>query len=349
MNSLKFLYSLATAVILFSGCSFVDTLMKKMDYKNKKENTVQQVKKPSYDDDIKFYNEYTVSVNKLREAGEAVYKDFLRDIPEPGNVSKNSLIISVAFTLSTESLERTLKEYKRSFFDSGNLSRLKASETMKTEIGDSFRNLLNAMDEYYIVSQKVSEYYSRSEFKSDLSKVKIFNEQIKTAYENYSREVKSMTATLKKYKPKREARDPSAITDPDERASELMINSYGEILDAAEDFYDSFSELRYKGNKEAANGKFEEFLRVLDSNKRVIMSGEFTDKTKFMKYNFEDYFSKTANKFTETGKIFFNDFTEYKSENIFNNKYNDVIQNYNYMVQSYNTSINSINSVRQYR
>ncbi|MBK6537241.1 MAG: hypothetical protein IPG09_05500 [Ignavibacteria bacterium] len=68
-----------------------------------------------------------------------------------------------------------------------------------------------------------------------------------------------------------------------------------------------------------------------------------------MKYNFEDYFSKTSDKFTIAGNKFFSDYRNFKSEEVFKNKYNEVIVNYNYMVQSYNTSISSINSVMKIR
>ncbi len=349
MNNLKFTFSLILTIVIFTGCSFVNTLKNKLDYKNKKENTFKEIKEPSYDDDINFYNKYINAVNKLRESGESVYKDYVRDIPSPAVISKNSLIIPVALSLSVSSLERTLKEYKRSFFDSGELSKLNASPSMKNEVETEMKNLLNAMDGYYAVSEKVSGYYSKSDYKSDLTKARPYDEEMKSSYARYTEAVSRLSSVLKKYRPKKEKRDIGSITDPDERSSELMLNSYGDILDAAEDFYDSFALLKFRGNPDEAMKYFEKYEKIFYQNKQVVLSAEFTEKTKFMKYNFEDYFSKTSEKFTDAGKKFFTDYSGFKSEEVFNNKYNEVVQNYNYMVQSYNTSINSINSVMKFR
>lgn len=349
MNNFKFFLSLILTILIFTGCSYVNKLKEKLDYKNKKDVTVQESKVPSYDDDIIFYNKYTDAVNKLREAGEGVYKDYLRDIPESASIRKNTLIIPVGFSLSVSGLERTLKEYKRSLFDAGELSKLKASETMKNEIELDMKNLLNIMDEYYLIAKKVSDYYSDSGFKNDLSKIKPYDEEIKSAYAKYTEAVSKFSSALKKYKPKREKRDPESFSNPDERSSELMLGSYGDILDAAEKFYESFSKLKFNGNADEALKYFREYERIFEQKKQNILSGEFTEKTKFMKYNFEDYFSNTSGKFTASGNKFFSDYNGFKSEEVFKNKYNEVIVNYNYMVQSYNTSISSINSVMKVR
>jgi len=349
MNNFKFLLSLILAIIIFTGCSYFNKLKEKLDYKNKKEITVQESKEPSYDDDIIFYNKYTDAINKLRESGEGVYKDYLRDIPVTSGINKNTLIIPVGLSLSVAGFERTLKEYKRSLFDSGELSKLKASETMKNEVEPELKNLLNTMDEYYLIAKKVADYYSVYEFKNDLSRIKPYDEEIKSAYVKYTEAVSRLSSALKKYKPKREKRDPDSFSNPDERSSELMIGSYGDILDAAEEFYESFSKLKFKGNDNEALKYFREYERIFEQKKQNVLSAEFTEKTKFMKYNFEDYFSKTSDKFTASGNKFFSDYRNFKSEEVFKNKYNEVIVNYNYMVQSYNTSISSINSVMKIR
>ena len=59
---------------------------------------------------------------------------------------------------------------------------------------------------------------------------------MKKFYEKYKISLSNVYSALKSIKPKREKRDPSTISDPDESSSVLMLNSYSDILDAAEDF-----------------------------------------------------------------------------------------------------------------
>ena len=322
--------------------------MKKMDYKNKTENTVQQGKEPSYDDDIKFFNKYTEALNKLRTSGEAIYNDYMRDIPPPESINKNSLIISVAMTLSVAEFERNLKEYKRSLLDGGEFSKLIASVEMKNEIENIFKIFMKESDEYLSTAENVSTFYSKSEYKTDLSNVKNYDSGLKNSYEKYKISLSNVYSALKKYKPKREKRDPSTISDPDESSSVLMLNSYSDILDAAEDFYDSFKEYTYKGSTNDISKKLEIYKLIFSENKKKISDAGFTEKTKFMKYNFEDYFSKTSENFTEAAEKLLSDAAGIKSESVFVSRYNEVVQKYNYLIQSYNTSISSINSVRSF-
>ncbi len=347
-SKLKFSIVLAIALIIFTGCSVVDKIKEKLNSRKETEQVKEEIKEFASADDLQFYNKYIDVMNKIQEAADNVQKNYLSNIPEPSSLSKNSLIIPVTFSLAVQSLERVMKEYKRSFLDGGDLSKLSASDEMQNEIESDFRALLSSIEKYYVIAEKVSRYYTASEFKNDLSKALPYDEELKNAYDVYKTDFKKFSGDLKKYKPKRKVKDPSSISNPDERSAQVMLNAYGNILDAAEYFYENFDGLEQKSDLTAANSAFGKFISDYDKNKNDILSAEFTDKTKFMKYGFEDYFSKMADKFVGAGNKFFKKAPAAKDAREFRNLYNDVINNYNYMITAYNTSVQNINTIRMF-
>jgi len=340
----KFILILFVSLFILTGCSFVNKIKEKLNNRSeKKTDSWEEAKEMSTGDDMGFYNKYIVVMNKLQDNGEKVYKDYLSDIPDPESITKNSLIIPVSFQISVGSLERVVKEYRRSYYDGGELSKLNASTEMKQEIESSFKTLLSTMEEYYAVSLKVSDYYFKMDYKADLSNVKPYDEEMKNIYDKYKPEMNKLSADLKKFKPKRVFRDPESISNPDERSSTVMLNAYENILDAAEEFYESYNGLEYKGDLAEAQKTFEDFKIKFNENKRNALNSEFTERTKYMKYSFEDYFVKTAEDFMDAGNRFFENAPSTNTENVYRTLYNDVIDDYNGMIVSYNSSINSIN------
>lgn len=341
------LYKVGAILILtyfvFTGCSMFDKLKEKLSTK-KDIPEIKEVTKESTSgkEDLRFYNKYIDAMNKIQEAGEGINKNYASSIPEPASISKNSLIIPVTFSLAVQTMERTLKEYKRSFLDGGELSKLSASKEMQTEIEADFRNLLSSMESYYNTAEKVSKYYSAGEFKNDLSKAKPYDEEMKGAYEKYKSDFRKFSGDLKKYKPKREVIDPTTISNPDQRSARVMLNAYGNILDAAETFYESFESLDYKSDMTQAKESFGRFKADYDKNKNDVLNSEFTEKTKFMKYSFEDYFANMADKFIESGNRFFEKGPGSKNGGEYRKLYNDLIDKYNSMITAYNTSIQNI-------
>ncbi|HCN38057.1 MAG TPA: hypothetical protein DIS94_10150, partial [Bacteroidetes bacterium] len=73
------------------------------------------------------------------------------------------------------------------------------------------------------------------------------------------------------------------------------------------------------------------------------MDTDFTEKTKFMKYSFEDYYEKMLSKFIENAEKFFK---VAESNNVkdweYNNAYTSVTSYYNYFIQAYNTNVEII-------
>lgn len=353
MNKFKFISALLITLLLASSCSMVDKLKEKLGSKKDTETTKEDTKKEDTKEvtataDIAFYNKYIEVSNKIQEAGEKVYKDYIGSIPEPKSISKSTFIVAVSFSFAADNLERTYKEYNRSLYDGGELSKLTASAEMKDEIEGNLKSLLKAMEEYYSTSKKVADYYSKSEFKEDLSKAVSYDEDMKNVYKKYKEAFDKFSASVKKYKPKRETRDPNSISNPDEKAVAILMNSYENTLDRAEEFYDAFNGLEYKSDLGTAKNKLAEFEKGYKEDKNSVLSAEFTDKTKYMKYSYEDYFNKMTNMFIDAANKFFDKAPDAKNVNEYNRLYDDVVNNYNYMITAYNTNINIVNTFRVY-
>ncbi len=353
MQKYRFISALVVMFFIITSCSMVDKLKEKLGSKDKGSDTKEETKNEETKEvtstaDLEFYNKYIVVSNKVQEAGEKVYKDYISDIPAPKSITRSSFIMAVSFKLSADNLERVYKEYNRSLFDGGELSKLNASSDMKSEIEGNFKDVLKSMDEFYNTSIKVAEYYTKSKYKEDLSMTESYDEEMKTAYEKYKSSFDKFSNSVKKYKPQRKVRDIESISNPDEKAVAILMNSYENTLDKAEEFYDAFNGLEYKGDYSKAKDKFREFEASFKEDKSSVLNAEFSEKTKYMKYSYEDYFVKMTNMFLDAGTKFFDHAPSAKDMNDFNRSYDDVVNNYNYMITAYNTNINIVNSFRVY-
>jgi hypothetical protein len=352
MLRVKFVTVLALTLFLAVSCSMVDKLKEKINSSKEKEttteNTKEQTKEVTSGDDIAFYNKYIEVSNKIQEAGDKVQKDYLQDVPDPKSITKSSFIMAVSLSFSVGNLERTFKEMNRSYYDGGELSKLKADGDMKDEIEGNLKSLLKEMENYHTVAAKVADYYTKSEYKKDLSNAEPYDVQMKSAYDKYKTEFDKFSSSIKKYKPKREVRDPNSISDPNERSVAVLMNSYENTLDRAEEFYNIFNGLEYKGDFTKAKEKFREFETGFKDDKNSVQSAEFTEKTKYMKYSYEDYFVKMTSMFLDAGNKFFDEAPNAKSVAEFNTAYDNVVNNYNYMITAYNTNINIVNTFKVY-
>jgi hypothetical protein len=352
MNKFKSISILSLAILFFFSCSTLDKLKEKFNSKKDKETTTEETKEETKEvtsgADLQFYNKYIEVSNKIQDAGEKVYKDYISDIPEPKSISKSSFILAVSLKFSVDNLERTMKEYKRSYFDEGELSKLNASADMKNEIEGGLKDVLKAMEELHTTGIKVAEYYSKSEYKKDLSKAVPYDEEMKAAYEKYKTAFDKFSGSIKKYKPKREKRDPDSYSNPDEKAVAILMNSYESTLDKAEEFYEAFDGTEYKGDVLKSQQSFENFRTSFKEDKNTVLSAEFSEKTKYMKYSYEDYFCKMTDGFIEAGKKFYDEAPSAKDQREFNRLYDDVVNNYNYMITAYNSNINIVNTFKVY-
>jgi hypothetical protein len=353
MKSVKFISYLVLLVFLITSCSTVDKLKEKLSSdkeknETKEETTKEETKEVTTTADIEFYNKYIEVTNKIQDAGEKVYKDYISDIPDPKTITKSSFIITVSFGIAIDNLERVVKEYNRSFFDGGQLSKLNASSEMKSEIEGELKNVLKVMEDYHSTAKKVASYYKNGDFKNDLFNAAPYDDEMKASYNNFKTAFDKFSDAVKKYKPQRIVRDPNTISNPDERAVAILMNSYENTLDKAEEFYMEFNGIEFKGDLSKAKDKFKEFENSFKEDKNTVLSAEFSEKTKYMKYSYEDYFVKMTNMFLDAGGKFFDQAPDAKNLNEFNRKYDDVVNNYNYMITAYNTNINVVNSFRVY-
>ncbi|HEY3250497.1 MAG TPA: DUF3829 domain-containing protein [Ignavibacteria bacterium] len=352
MKKLISVLAVIVAVFLIISCSSFNKLKEKFSSKKDKEKTEETVKEETKEvtstDDIAFYNKYIEVSNKIQEAGEKVYKDYINDVPDPKSISKNSFILAVGFSFSVDNLQRVTKEYNRSYYDEGELSKLKAAGEMKSAVETELKNLLKVLEDYHATARKVADYYSKGEFKKDLSKAVPYDEEMKSVYDKYKTAFNKFSDVIKNYKPKKERRDPNSISNPDEKAVAILLNAYENTLDKAEEFYDAFNGLEYKEDLSRAKTRLDEFRDNLKEDKNSVMNAGFTEKTKYMKYSYEDYFLKMADGFIEAGKKFFDEAPAAKNQNEFNTLYDAVVNNYNYMISAYNTNINVANTFRNW-
>ena len=353
MTQIKSISMPVLIFFLITSCSTIDKLKEKIssdkESGDKKEDTKREdTKEVTSTDDLAFYNKYIDVSNKIQEAAEKVQKDYYSDIPEPKSISKSSFIMAVSFGLSVDNLERVTKEYKRSYFDGGELSKLNAADEMKSDIEGKLKTLIPAMEDYHLVAAKVADYYKKGDFKKDPTSAGPYDAEIKSAYEKYKSAFENFSSSIKKYKPKRNVRDLNSISNPDERSVALLMNAYENTLDKAEEFYEAFNGVEYKGDLSKAKGKFNEFEMSFKEDKKTALNGEFSEKTKYMKYSYEDYFVKMTNMFLDAGKKFFDEAPNAKDINSFNRVYDDVVNNYNYMITAYNSNINIVNTFRVY-
>ncbi|HRJ99531.1 MAG TPA: DUF3829 domain-containing protein [Ignavibacteria bacterium] len=352
MVKFKFAGILILSIFILTGCSMFTKLKEKLsaakEETTEKESVKESVKNESSKENMNFYNKYMEVMNKIQDSGEGVYKSYMSEIPKPGSVTKNSLIIPISFQMASQTLGNTAKQYERSLLDGGELSKLNASDDMKNDLENDLKNLLPAMKEFSEVSGKVSEYYVNREYKDDMSKVIPYEEEMKKSYEKYKAAFNKLSEDLKKYKPKRVIHDPESASSPDEKSSLIMLNAYGDILETAEIFFDSFVNLTFFSDMSEAKVKFSEFEKAFEKSRASVLSAEFSEQYKFMKYNFEDYFAPTAEKFISEGNKFFGSGGGIKSDKEFLKGYNEMINSYNSMIKSYNTNIGTINRVRSW-
>src|SRR5437868_4016615 len=170
MYKIKFISILLFSILLTGSCSIVNKLKEKLSSKkddDKKEQTVddkdtkkEQTIERTSEADMAFYNKYIEVANKVTEVGDGMHKEYMNGVPDPRTLRKNSMVLALGFDFKVSDMERMLKDYKRSLFDGGELSKLiPDNRDMKKEIESAFKDLLDVMDNYYNTAKKVSDYY----------------------------------------------------------------------------------------------------------------------------------------------------------------------------------------------
>ena len=129
----------------------------------------------------------------------------------------------------------------------------------------------------------------------------------------------------------------------------VLQNTIEATIDEAEPLYNIFSGIEANSDITEFKSSTETFKKNFDTGKNKVLAASFTEKSIYLKHNFEDYFMKMTNDFT-TGC---EDFVK-KSENgklkgnNFGYEYDNVKNRYNNMIQAYNSTIRMTNSFRVY-
>lgn len=346
-NKYKFVYAILICGAVLS-CSMIKDKFNKVT-ETAKEELKETTKEGSSAADLDFYNKYIDASNKITEAVDNVRKAYLSEIPDPKQVTKSSWIFMITTDVNVTMSEGTLKSYKRSYFDGGELSKLDADNAdMKTEVEGNFKKMLTAVEDYLATARKVADYYKSKDYQKDLSKVAPYDNEMTEKYEAYNTAESNLSASLKKYKPVREKKNPDDYSNPDEKAVVILLNTYEDILTKAEVFYEEFDKIESKSSDfSKSQAALEEMKAAFETNKKDVESAKFSDATKYMKYSFEDYFSKTMTDFTKEADKFYAD-AKGMNETEFSQQYDDVVRSYNLLINAYNTQITMLNSFKSY-
>jgi hypothetical protein len=356
MKKIKPLALLLVTVMFFTSCSLFNDLKEKFggSKEENKEIKEQTVPEDTYgrptQNDLQFYNKYIEVLNKVSESVERFRKSYVSDVPDPKTVKKESMIFVIASDVYLGQIEQLLKSYQRSLFDNGELAKLKPdNDSMKREIESSFKNLLGALDSYQNLAREVINYYKNKGYQKDAALADGYDTRLSDEYDKYKEAFDNFNSTVKKFKPQRTRRDPDKISDPGERSVTILMNAYENTVDAADSFYNKFQSIENDSSTAELSTLLDNFEARFKDETQKVESTDFTDRTKFMKYNFEDYFTKTVNDFvTETRKFLDRVNTKKLDAKNFNTGYDNVMNYYNYMINSYNSSIGTLNTYSSY-
>lgn len=355
MIKLKITIILIGLFVLVTSCSYINKLKEELSKKDtdKKETTTEGQKEKTVsgnENDLKFYNTYIDVINKISAAADDLNKDYLNEIPNPKSLRKSSFILAVSSSNQLGTIESLIKQYKRSYYDNGELAKLESdNREMKKDIENDFQSTLNSLEDYHRIAVKVIGYYQNKEYQNDLSRAVGYDEEMKGAYSKYKDAFTKFNGTVKRYKPKRVQRNPDDYSNPDEKAVAILLNTYENALDKAEAFYSKFENFKKGDNADEILETVNDYEKAFETDKNKVLSISFSDRTKYMKYSFEDYFSKTVTDFLRESKKFLDNIKSSKmDERKFNDGYNVVIRYYNYMIDSYNSSIITLNSYKVY-
>ena len=155
---------------------------------------------------------------------------------------------------------------------------------------------------------------------------------------------------LIKYKPEIVIRDPDDYTDPDEKVIVIIQNALERTSDKAESFHEMFREINKDSDVAPVIKELSEFEKTFKVEQEKVISAEYSEVTKYMKYSFEDYFSKTVKDFINHTEKFLDSMKGGKLTDLeFKTGYDIVILYYNLMVTAYNSTLITINSFLTYK
>ena len=329
------------------SCSFLEKMFSEL----KEESPDEKTNDTTSLQDIIFYNKCLEISRNISSAVDNIHNWYLHIVPDPKNVDKYSFIMMIVPEVQLGFLETTLKNYKRSFYDDGELSKLEADNSyMEHDLEESFDRLIPAVEDYMKKGRKVVNFYKNNEYKNDLSKTVQYDKELKQKYGEYEFLLDVYTEMLIKYKPEIVIRDPDDYTDPDEKVIVIIQNALEKTSDKAESFHEMFREINKDSDVAPVIEEVSEFEKTFKVEQEKVMSAEYSEVTKYMKYSFEDYYSKTVKDFITQADKFLDSIKGGKLTDLeFKTGYDIVILYYNLMVTAYNSTLITINSFQTYK
>jgi hypothetical protein len=345
-KSFKNFLVIAISLTVLLGCSLINKVKEELAEKTESVELTEEVEKTeSSAMNLEYYNAYIGVLNKLSQSAENVQKSYLQNIPDPKTIKKGTFIIAIMADTYLGFLERDYKEQYRSLNDGGELSKLTASEEMQSTIEADFKELLKSIDDYMKTADKVISYYKDGDYKDDLSKAVPYDDEMKDAYKKYEDAYTKMMDDLDKFKPEREIKDPDDYSNPDEKSIVILENAYYSILDEADKYIEQFKKSPEKPDIPELRKRHDELEKVFGEQTAKVESAPFTDKSKYLKYNYEDYFSKMMTGLLDSSDEYMKKMEKGNLKDYeYNNTYDAVVRNYNNVINAYNSSINTLNS-----
>lgn len=347
MKDIKFIISVFLLTSVLLSCSFLEKKFSEFteespDKKSPETTSLQ---------DIIFYNKYLEISRNISSAVDNIQKGYLSIVPDPKKVNRSSFIMMIGPEIQLGFLETTLKNYKRSFYDDGELSKLEADNSrMENDLQESFEKLLPAVEDYMKTARKVVSFYKDNKYKNNLSKAVQYDKEIKQKYEEYEFVLDVYTDMLDKYKPIILIKDPDDYSDPDDKVVVIIHNALETTSNKGESINEMFKDINKNSDITPIIEELSEFEKTFKAEQDKVIFAEYSEVTKYMKYSFEDYFSKTVKDFiTQTDK-FLDSMKRGKLNDLeFKTGYDIVILYYNLMVTAYNSTLITINSFQTYK
>lgn len=351
-ENFKFILVILFSSLLILSCSRLKEKMNSLTGENeskKKEQTItEKTLNVSTTQDLNFYNKYIEVSNELSAKVEDINKSYYSEIPEPTSIKPNSMIFTISFGVQLTMLESEIKKYKRSLFDNGELSKLSADDkALKTTVETDFKDLLSKVADLHQLCSDIDSYYKNKEFKTDPAKAKKLDYSYKDKYKLYDDSYKTLKNDLRELKPVVQRKDPETITNPDEKTVVMLQNGYEDLLEKMESVYGKFDKIKQGTDPKELKSSFDDLDRFYQDFDKKIASTAFSDRTKYMKYNYEDYFSKMYVIFSRKMSYFIDNIKSGKlTAKEFASKYDEVLTSYNNLITAYNSSINTMNSFK---
>ena len=198
-------------------------------------------------------------------------------------------------------------------------------------------------------SRKVVTFYKDNKYKNNLSQAVQYDKEIKHKYEEYEFVLDVYTDMLDKYKPIILIKDPNDYSDPEEKVVVIIQNALETTSRKGESINEMFKDINKNSDVTPIIEELSEFEKTFKVEQGKVMSAEYSDVTKYMKYSFEDYYSKTVKDFITQADKFMDSMKGRKLNDVeFQVGYDNVILYYNLMVTAYNSTLVTIYSFQTY-